>query len=531
MRKKKNRSIAVLLVVAILLSGKVSLDGSELLKGSTARAAVTLHNPTYDSGVQKVAPGTQDVTRKLRNPTYDAAADMAEWDCVWFGNYWQSDTNGDGVGDERDAKESIKWRVLSVDGDDVFLLADTNLDVKPYNETYTDVTWETCTLRSWLNGYGSGDNVCGTDYTLDNFMDNAFSAAEQTVIRTASVRNEDNPYYDTEGGNDTKDKIYLLSIAEASNEAYGFCGGFQRRSDTRVGRNTAYVAEYSDMSPGEADLWCLRSPGGNGLSVAGVSSDGYGYGHGFAVGNGIDVIRPALHLTLSSSTPLSYAGTVSSDGTVTDADGNILTPTPTSFPTATPTNKPTAAPTSKPTAAPIAKPTVKPTTEPTAGATVCPVSPTKSPVGGGTDTTPAPGQMVKDSPSGAFYQIVSTGNTNAAVTYIRPETKTKKLKVPAAITYAGKRYKVTSIAKKAFAANKKLKTLVIGKNVKTIQKNAFKNCKNLRKITVKSKVLTKVGKNAFKGTIGKVTVKVPKKKKAKYDKLFKGKGNKKVKVV
>ena len=55
------------------------------------------------------------------------------WDCVYFGNYWQNDTNGDGKADQNDNKQPIKWRVLSVNGDDAFLLADQNLDAQPYN--------------------------------------------------------------------------------------------------------------------------------------------------------------------------------------------------------------------------------------------------------------------------------------------------------------------------------------------------------------------------------------------------------------
>lgn len=71
---------------------------------------------------------------------------------------------------------------------------------------------------------------------------------------------------------------------------------------------------------------------------------------------------------------------------------------------------------------------------------------------------------------------------------------------------------------------------MIGKNVKTIGDKAFANCKALQKITLKTNVLTKVGKNALKGTGKKLTVKVPKKKKTKYRKLFKGKGNKKLQI-
>ena len=99
------------------------------------------------------------------------------WDCIWFGNYWQSDG---------ETKEPIKWRVLSVDGDDAFLLADQNLDCQPYNTKRKSVTWENCTLRTWLNS---------------TFYQNAFSGAEQAAVRTTTVVNEDNPFSGREGGN------------------------------------------------------------------------------------------------------------------------------------------------------------------------------------------------------------------------------------------------------------------------------------------------------------------------------------------
>lgn len=93
---------------------------------------------------------------------------VSTWDCIYFGNYWQNDTNGDGTADKNDAKTPIKWRVLSVNGDDAFLVSDKNLDVQKYNTEYEDVTWETCTMRSWLNGYGAGSNACGE--TVKNFV-------------------------------------------------------------------------------------------------------------------------------------------------------------------------------------------------------------------------------------------------------------------------------------------------------------------------------------------------------------------------
>lgn len=88
----------------------------------------------------------------IHNPRVDANG-VSPWDCIYFGSYWQNDTNGDGVADQKDQKKPVKWRVLSVDGEDAFLLADQNLDCQPYHSEFAPVTWETCSLREWLNHY------------------------------------------------------------------------------------------------------------------------------------------------------------------------------------------------------------------------------------------------------------------------------------------------------------------------------------------------------------------------------------------
>lgn len=113
--------------------------------------------------------------------------------------------------------------MLSVDGDDAFLLADKSLDCQRYHDTDKDVTWETCTIRSWLNGYGAEANQDGIDYSRDNFLDDAFTPAEQSAIWTTYVaNNNDYAHYPTKGGNDTSDKVYLLSLTEVVNPVYGF---------------------------------------------------------------------------------------------------------------------------------------------------------------------------------------------------------------------------------------------------------------------------------------------------------------------
>ena len=100
--------------------------------------------------------------------------------------------------------------------------------------------------------------------------------------------------------------------------------------------------------------------------------------------------------------------------------------------------------------------------------------------------------------------------------------KRKTVRVPAVITANGTDCKVTSVAEGAFKGSKKLVTLVLGKNVKTIGKNAFRSCAKLKSITIQTAKLTAktVGAAAFKGIAKKPTVKLPKKQLMAYKKLL-----------
>ena len=170
-------------------------------------------------------------------------------------------------------------------------------------------------------------------------------------------------------------------------------------------------------------------------------------------------------------------------------------------------------------------------------------------------------------------KVTSSSTTNPTVEYIAPtDTKATTIKIPDTVTVDGVVYKVTSIAASAFANNKKITKVTIGKNVTSIGKNTFKNCKklktvslganvttindaafykctaltkitipakvnkigkqafygckNLKSITIKTTKLTskKVGSKAFKGIYSKATIKVPSKKLSSYKKILKAKG-------
>ena len=239
--------------------------------------------------------------------------------------------------------QPIKWRILSINGSEAFLLADKVLDDKPYHNltVVEDVTWEESTIRSWLNGYGATANKKNIDYSQQNFINTAFcSSAQITAIKNTDVRNQDNLSVGTDGGNDTKDKIFLLSESEIYTESakkYGFAPSSDTDDEARRVKSSVYakamgVYSYNSNKINSSYIgncwWWLRSPGR-------YSYDGYHvYYSGWIGWNMYNIcsstqegVRPALNLNLTmlsdtaSSNLWSYAGTVCSDGTKNEVRG------------------------------------------------------------------------------------------------------------------------------------------------------------------------------------------------------------------
>ena len=150
--------------------------------------------------------------------------------------------------------------------------------------------------------------------------------------------------------------------------------------------------------------------------------------------------------------------------------------------------------------------------------------------------TPTPsvsvGTKITDKKTGNIYKVTSSRSSSQTVAFIGNKVKTSVI-IPTTIKIKGATYKVTEISTNAFKNSRKLKKVVIGQNIVKIGKNAFYGCKKLTSITIKSSRLTlkNIGKNAFKNTIPKATVKVPKKQKALYNQILKKRGlNKKAKI-
>ena len=266
---------------------------------------------------------------KVEDDSSTESGKKVTWDCLWFGSYPQSqitaedgeiytiltnidnwNKNGDVIIEntkyhktEKDyfKYEPIKWRVLQSENGEAFLLSDVILDKQLYNENDKYVTWEKSSLRAWLN---------------KKFIKRAFIDEEREKINITEIINQDNPVYGTEGGNNTFDKIFLLSLSEVSEQQDGEKYGFLDDEIRACGK--------SDFSK-TGSWWWLRSPGSYSLDAAEVNDDGWVGRNGSRVDSSYGGVRPALHLNLSSSNLFSYAGTVSSDGTKNEVPYNTRT--------------------------------------------------------------------------------------------------------------------------------------------------------------------------------------------------------------
>ena len=165
--------------------------------------------------------------------------------------------------------------MLAVDGDKALVISEKLLDCVEYNEEYTNVTWETCTLRSWMN---------------HDFLHAAFSNGEQAKIATVTNQNLDNPKYGTKGDNTTQDKIFALSIDEATK--------FFSSDSDRIAYTTDYAHRKGVDAVDRSDGWWLRSPGSNSGRAAFVSYRGYIIQNGTDVTDNRVAVRPAMWLNL-----------------------------------------------------------------------------------------------------------------------------------------------------------------------------------------------------------------------------------------
>jgi len=195
---------------------------------------------------------------------------LGKTDTVQFGRYVQ----------KRGKPEPIVWQVLAKEPQRILVISRYALDYQPYNTSFTNITWESCSLRKWLN---------------ETFLNVAFSKEERAMIPSVTVSADKNPDHTTSPGKSATDRVFLLSIKETHKY---FSGDRARQCQ---GTSYCYAqGAYMNYNDGNC-MWWLRSPGNSSKSAACVNHDGsvntYGRFVGLSsVGDKI-AVRPALWIS------------------------------------------------------------------------------------------------------------------------------------------------------------------------------------------------------------------------------------------
>ena len=276
--KKRKRTIAIVTPIIVVCIAFVIVLFTVILPSIRYNKAVELYNAgQYEEAITafEALNGYKDSAAKIKDikPKYHEElllkANVGSY--VFFGSYEQDNNTSNG-------KEEIEWQVLAKTGDRVLVISRYALDCQQYNTSFTNVTWETCSLRKWLNG---------------TFISNAFSSDEQNVIQATTVTADKNPSYSTSPGNNTTDKVFLLSITEVNK--------YFSSDSARQCKGTEYCyAQGANKGSNGNCWWWLRSPGDDSDGAANVNGGGSVYDRGSYVHSGSGAVRPALWIDLGA---------------------------------------------------------------------------------------------------------------------------------------------------------------------------------------------------------------------------------------
>lgn len=219
-----------------------------------------------------------DFKERIKNslsPAYKAFHDEIEQlkdkipgDEIQFGNY---------PGKE-EKKEPIEWMVLSKEDNKLFVISKYGVDCQQYHNDYEDVKWETCRLRSWLNG---------------TFLSKAFTDEERAIIPTVSVSaaRDRNDY--SGPGRPTQDKIFLLSIPEVNQYLYSKPEMNCAPTEYAIKRGCQVASDYC--------RWWLRSPPiGYGYYYADIVSSGSVIASGSEIIDKGTAVRPVMWIVFQN---------------------------------------------------------------------------------------------------------------------------------------------------------------------------------------------------------------------------------------
>ena len=186
---------------------------------------------------------------------------------VFFGNYPQQGDNA----------EPIEWLVLAEKDGQALLLSRAALASLPWHNAHDAVTWDKSDLRAWLNG---------------EFLQAAFTENEREAILTSELDNGDDYGYGTPVGENTRDRVFLLSVNEMQKYL---------PENLRTVAPTRYAISQGAYTNGAGQCaWWLRSPGMTPTSPAYLASAGALGSRAHEVDETIIGVRPAMWVSSSA---------------------------------------------------------------------------------------------------------------------------------------------------------------------------------------------------------------------------------------
>lgn len=260
-----NNSLAKYLLSGILIA---------LILASMLFGYYILKNPDFCDRTEQIEHAASPAQTEPRQPEiqkqYNRLTDVKVGDCICFGTYEQDNNPGNG-------NEEIEWLVLSKERDRILVVSVYALDIQRYNDTYESTTWETCSLRAWLNY---------------SFYETAFGNEEKALVMETEVLAEKNPSFKTNPGNSTRDRVFLLSIPEVNKY-------MDQKTAMCFPTKTAKATETMPNVQDNAVWWWLRSPGLFSETAAFVYNLGVISGDGSSVDWDGVYVRPAMYLSIS----------------------------------------------------------------------------------------------------------------------------------------------------------------------------------------------------------------------------------------
>lgn len=172
----------------------------------------------------------------------------------------------------------IQWQVLKKEGSRILVISKYCLDKIPYHKDMVQTAWAGCHLRQWLNG---------------PFYRLVFTPEEQAMIPAVTLANAPNPKYKTDGGSDTTDHIFALSLQEAE-ELFP-------SDESRLGCTTLYAQSRGFYFGGKFNCWWLRGPGVSPEFAVLVGNSGSVSNYGYRVDQNEYAVRPAMWIDLGGS--------------------------------------------------------------------------------------------------------------------------------------------------------------------------------------------------------------------------------------